>query len=174
MSQIAKLAEGTGKPDVETLTGNTGGPVGPDGAFDIRVVGSAGILVVGNPVTHTLTIYDDDLIFGTVTTIGAVTGDCISFPMGITPGTYIISGRLAAYDVTDVAGGGYFFTGAYRTTGIVGLEIDTQMGAEFEETAMAAADFDLLVVGNNIIIQVLGIAGKTIDWSGEFEYQFIG
>lgn len=45
-----------GGGDVETLTGNSGGPVGPDGAFNINVVGVGVITVVGNPGTNTLTI----------------------------------------------------------------------------------------------------------------------
>lgn len=40
---------------VETLTGNTGGPVGPTGN-NINVVGSGSISVAGNPGTSTLTI----------------------------------------------------------------------------------------------------------------------
>lgn len=42
---------------VETLTGNTGGPVGPDGSDNINVVGDGTtVTVVGNPGTNTLTI----------------------------------------------------------------------------------------------------------------------
>src|SRR6185436_14016907 len=40
----------------ETLTGNTGGPVGPDGANNINVVGDGTtITIAGNPGTFTLT-----------------------------------------------------------------------------------------------------------------------
>lgn len=42
-------------PDIETLTGNSGGAVGPDGAFNINLLGADGINVVGNPATNTLT-----------------------------------------------------------------------------------------------------------------------
>jgi hypothetical protein len=43
---------------VETLTGNSGGPVGPDGSFNIDVVGNnaTGIDVVGTPAMNLLTI----------------------------------------------------------------------------------------------------------------------
>jgi hypothetical protein len=42
---------------VQDLTGNTGGPVGPDGSQNINVVGDGtSITVAGNPSTHTLTI----------------------------------------------------------------------------------------------------------------------
>jgi hypothetical protein len=43
-----------------TLTGNTGGPVSPDGANNINVIGdlASGINVVGNPPMNTLTIFN--------------------------------------------------------------------------------------------------------------------
>jgi len=59
VSQSGVLSVVTGGgPVIETLTGNSGGPVGPDGAFNINVVGnnSSGINIVGNPGTNTLTV----------------------------------------------------------------------------------------------------------------------
>jgi len=41
---------------LETLTGNTGGAIGPDGSHNINVVASNTNIVVGNPATNTLTI----------------------------------------------------------------------------------------------------------------------
>jgi len=175
MSQIAMIASpGSIAGDVEFLTGDVGGPVGVDALLNINIVGGTGIDVVGNPATNTLTISDDDLVQGDVTTNNAAPTTCISFPMGATAGTYIVDGRLAAINTTDVAGGGYFFSGAFRTTGAAGVVISLDFGAEYEEAAMEPADFDLTVAGNNIILQVTGIALKQIKWSGEFEYQFVG
>ena len=175
MSQIAMLTQaGSASPDLETLTGDVGGAVGVDAAFNINILGGTGITVTGNPATNTLTIDDDDLIQGTVTTVGAVTSACITFPMGAAPGTYIIDGRIAAYNVTDVAGGGYFFSAAIRTSGAAGTAIAVEFGSDYEEASMVAADCDVTVAGNNILVNVLGIALKTINWSAEFEYQFVG
>ena len=47
---------GTGA--TETLTGNSGGAVGPDGADNINLLGSGDLTVAGNPGTNTLTISD--------------------------------------------------------------------------------------------------------------------
>jgi hypothetical protein len=56
MSQVTWLVQGSGGGSpIETLTGNSGGPVGPDGAFNINLLGSGDIDVVGNPGTNTLT-----------------------------------------------------------------------------------------------------------------------
>lgn len=50
---------GSGAPPVETVTGNTGGPVGPDPTtFNLNIVGdnATGLTVAGNAGTYTLTI----------------------------------------------------------------------------------------------------------------------
>lgn len=57
MSQAGSFIKGGGPAVVETLTGNTGGAVGPDGSNNINVVGDGTTATVaGNPGTHTLTI----------------------------------------------------------------------------------------------------------------------
>lgn len=60
MSQSGSINNGTGPGSgiVRTLTGDTGGPVGPDNPGNIDVIGAGGITVAGNPGTHTLTISD--------------------------------------------------------------------------------------------------------------------
>jgi hypothetical protein len=52
---------------VETLTGNSGGAVGPDAGHNINVVGTGSITVVGNPGTNTLTITPSGAIATTYT-----------------------------------------------------------------------------------------------------------
>lgn len=57
MSQAGIISTGSaGVGPVDTLTGNSGGAVPPDGANNINVVGAGGTTVTGNPGTHTLTI----------------------------------------------------------------------------------------------------------------------
>jgi hypothetical protein len=84
-------------PDIETITGDTGGPVGPDGAFNVNLVGVGGVSVDGNPGTNTLSI---------------------SSPAGSAPITkYVVaqdgSGDYttiqAALDAANLAGGGQIF-----------------------------------------------------------------
>ncbi len=65
MSQAGILNRGVFPPAsvVETLTGNSGGAVGPDGANNINVVGDTTTIdVVGNPGTNTLTISTTDAV----------------------------------------------------------------------------------------------------------------
>ena len=58
MSQAGRFsAGGGGAGDLNTLTGNAGGAVGPDGSNNINVVGDGvTVTVTGNPGTNTLTI----------------------------------------------------------------------------------------------------------------------
>jgi hypothetical protein len=58
MSQAGSFTPSTLPPGsvVEKLTGNTGGPVGPDSSDNINVVGDGTTIdIIGNPGTHTLT-----------------------------------------------------------------------------------------------------------------------
>jgi hypothetical protein len=55
---------GAAAPDIEFITGNTGGPVGPDSNQNINFTGTGHILVTGTPGTSSLVISDN----GTVTT----------------------------------------------------------------------------------------------------------
>ena len=56
MSQAGIALQSSGGTGfIETLTGNTGGAVGPDGADNINVVGSGSITIAGNAGTNTLT-----------------------------------------------------------------------------------------------------------------------
>lgn len=56
MSQSGKFIAGTGAGGIETITGTSGGAVGPDGAFNVNLLGSGGVTVVGDAPTNTLTI----------------------------------------------------------------------------------------------------------------------
>lgn len=58
MSQVSSLlkAGGGGSGTVVTLTGNSGGAVGPDGSGNINVLGAGDISIAGNAGTNTLTV----------------------------------------------------------------------------------------------------------------------
>ena len=64
--------------DVETLTGDSGGAVAPDGAANIDILGGPGIDVVGIPGSNKLTVSYNGGVEATGTTVGAVTTDLIT------------------------------------------------------------------------------------------------
>jgi len=54
IGQYINISSGGGI--IETITGNSGGPVGPDAGHNINIIGSGNINVAGNPGTNTETI----------------------------------------------------------------------------------------------------------------------
>lgn len=57
MSQAGIARDSTSAAaDIETITGNSGGAVGPDAGFNINLIGAGSVSVAGNPGTNTLTI----------------------------------------------------------------------------------------------------------------------
>jgi hypothetical protein len=83
LSQIGQIQTSISPSSiVETLTGNTGGPVGPT-AGNINVIGAGNITVTGNPGTSTETI----TITGTTNhavQVGNTSGGISSIPVGLT------------------------------------------------------------------------------------------
>jgi hypothetical protein len=135
---------------------------------------NSGIRTDGSSGSNTLTVQLTNRVKGDITTVNATPTTIITFALGATPGVYEINGSVAAFDVTDTAGASYGFISGIRTTGAAAIEIGTQFTTNFEESAMEPADIDVTVSGNNAIIQVTGIAGKTIDWDALFTYRFVG
>ena len=68
MSKAGSYWDGSSSPPVETITGNVGGAVGPDGAFNIDLIGDPGtngINVTGAPGSNSLTIAMSSPFVGT-------------------------------------------------------------------------------------------------------------
>jgi len=129
MSHISQIQRGNPGPGtaVNTLTGNSGGAVSPDGSYNINVVGSGGVSVVGNPGTHTLTISSSgsssftytlvntspyvvlttDVFLGVDSSGGAIT---IELPNAPATGRFYIikdiSGTAATHNITVTTVGG--------------------------------------------------------------------
>lgn len=134
-----------------------------------------GIEAIANPNgSNNMVIELTNRISGDVTTTDATPTTIITFALGATPGVYTFSGDITAFDSTDTAGGSYGVISGIRTTGAAAVEIGTQFNTNFEEPAMVTADIDVTTSGNNVIFQVIGIAGKTIDWDALFTYRFVG
>lgn len=143
-----------------------GGDTSDSDNFGIRTDGSSG--------SNTLTVQLTNRVRGNVTTTNATPTTIATLVLSATPGVYEINGSVAAFDVTDTAGASYSFTSGIRSTGALAIEIGTQFSTNFEELAMETADINVTVSGNSILIQVIGIAAKTIDWDCLFTYRFIG
>lgn len=65
IGNLDRVGSGSGADAVETLTGNSGGAVSPDGSFNINILGSGNYTVTGSPGTNTLTLSDNGTLADT-------------------------------------------------------------------------------------------------------------
>ena len=86
--------------DIESLTGNTGGPVFGDSNFNINTVGIGAYTVAGNPATHTLTWSDNGTIaYSYVENVGtAVPALNVLNVLGVSPIKTVGSGNTISIE----------------------------------------------------------------------------
>lgn len=170
---------GGGSGSLNTLSDTLGNVVLPVGA-NIQLASLTSNLVIAKNGNGLINFsVSNSVIGGTVTTVGAVTADAITFAMGSTPGTYQVTCRVAAF--CSVANGGplgagYELIGTIRTDGAAGTVIQTIDKTVNEEGALAAStgsDANIIASGNNMIVRVLGTATKTINWRAELTFTFV-
>ena len=137
----------------------------------LNVLGTNGVTTTaaGNTVTTSLRYRFE----GTTTTVGAVTSTAVTLPLGATPGTYTLDVAIAGFDAVNNLSIGYTLVGAVRTTGAAAVLIAGQALDEFEEVALAAADAVIFSGANDALINVLGVAGHTINWKVAGTYTFV-
>lgn len=133
--------------------------------------GTQGITTTGAGNTITIKTFD---LYGTTTTIGAVTGDVITFPLGATAGTYAFDVTVSAFDSATPSGAGYGIVAAVRTLGAgAAILMPNQAIDELEEVALIPANAEVTVDAlNNAIVRVTGVAGLTIKWKASAKYVF--
>lgn len=142
-----------------------GGTVSEDNPNGIQTDGSSG--------SNTVTVQLTNRVQGTVTTANATPTTLATFALGAVPGVYNFDIQIVGYDLTDLAGAGYFISGSVRTTGAAAVLVGTPDKITNEEAATTTCDANLVVSGNNAIIQVTGVAGSTINWNGLGQYIFV-
>jgi hypothetical protein len=171
LSQIYKsLAAGPVPPTVPTsFVTDINSPAVP-AANILNVPGGSvttnnnnGIQTDGSSGSNTLTVELTNRITGSVTTTDASLVTLASFALGAVPAVYTLSIEIACFNVTSVDGDGYFIQGSVRTTGAAAVLCG--MPDKFiSEEVIDTADANLIVSGNNAVIQVNGIVGITHDW----------
>ncbi len=122
-----------------------------------------GIQTDGSSGSNTLTVELTNRITGSVTTSNATPTTIASFSLGATPGVFTFDIQIACFNATDVNGDGYFISGSARTDGATATLCGTPDKIVNEEVA-DTADANMVVSGNNVIVQATGIAGKTHRW----------
>lgn len=129
-----------------------------------RTIGSTGqvLTVVGGVPTWS----DTSNFQGTGTTVGAVTANILSIPLGAVAGTFQFEARVKGYNPATPAGCGYNIYGTFTTDGATATLVGNQ-DVFNEDPALVAADAYFIASGNNAVLQVLGVTALTINWSGE-------
>jgi hypothetical protein len=136
--------------------------------------GTQGIATSAAGNTITITVAEKS-VTGTVETIGAVTLPIITFPLGAIPGVYTFDALVSGFadaGPNSPLGAGFTIVGAVRTTGAAGVLIPTQVPDHFEEGDMMASSALFAVSGNNLLLNVTGVAAYTIDWTASMTFNF--
>jgi hypothetical protein len=189
LSQVYKsLTSGPVPPAVPTSFTTQDGSAVPAAnilivdAFDSREDNTNGITTkggvdAGDPpgtgLSNELSIYITNRLQGSVTTVGATSGDIITFVPTVV-GTYSLEYRAAAYNTTSVLGAGYSMFGAIRFDGVNSNICDTFDEIVNEEGTMSNVDIAVVVSGSSVILRSTGYLGQTINWSAVGLYTFIG
>lgn len=186
MSQVYKsLVSGPVPPAVATSYVTQNGTAVPAAnilivnAFDSTEDNSNGLITKGG-VVGTGTANEVDIVItnrltnsGTITTVGLVTTPIITFTPTVI-GTYAIELRVAAYNTTSLLGAGYSVFGSARFDGINSNLCGTADRIVNEEGAMSSANVTFTVSGADIILNAVGYALQTINWSAVGLYTFVG
>lgn len=159
---------------LSTLSDTANTPVSPDGSSNIQLASTnSNLTIVSDVAGHKLNFSIANSVFGTTTTVGAVTGDVITLALGAVPGVYQFNTRVAAFDSTTPLGAGYEIVYTVRTTGAAAIIVGTPEKVIAEEGALSAGQVTIVASANNMIVRVLGTAGKTINWKAELTYTFV-
>ena len=168
-----KIGEASGT--VESLTGNSGGSVGPT-IGNINVVGdeSTGITVVGTPGSSTLTIsatggtdtYEVQTSDATPTTLFSHT---LTDDSAVTIEGQIITAK-ADYSSSGV---GSFNGGARKPGAGASVLVGTPVISFSEDSGTGNPDIDIIVSGNDLILQVTGEVAITYNWEAFVRIQIL-
>ena len=127
--------------------------------------------VVGTGVQNEVDVVLSNRQTATVTTADATLTTILTFPLGATAGTYYVVGNVQAFNASTPSGGGFSFSGGYLTDGATATELGTEYHDDFKSVALTTADIFLNVSGNNVLVQVMGVAGLSINWNSVLEYR---
>jgi len=129
--------------------------------------------VVGTGTANEVDVVITNRLQGTVTTANATPTPIITFTPTVT-GTYAIEVRIAAYNTTSTLGAGYSLFGSIRWDGANSNLCGTVDKIVNEEGAMSSANVTMTVSGANTLINAVGYATESINWSAVGLYTFVG
>lgn len=132
-----------------------------------------GIQTDGSSGGNTLTVQLTNRQTGTVTTANATLTTIQTFALGATPSSFYIYGNVQAFESATPSAGAFSFSGGYRTDGATAVELGTEFHDDFKSAALTTADIFLNVSANNVLLQVMGVAGLVVNWNSVLEYRSV-
>lgn len=179
MSQIYRsTSAGPSPPDVPTTFQTDDGPATPAANiinfltddtienFDNGITNTGS----GNTVTHYLT----NRTTRTVQTVGDTPTEIFRESFGASPSIGLVWGTILAFNITVPPGTGatFQYAGAFRVvSGASVVELGNDFFNEFSDAGMETCDVNVTVDGNDLVIEVTGVGGQTIEWSLLLEYR---
>ena len=175
MSQVIKnLAEGPVPPDVATTYVTNNGTAVP-AANILNVLGVNGAITSGSGNTITVTVQNGQI--DQAQTIDNTTATLVTIPLGAVPRTYTFDVRIAALSISGTSsglGGGFQIFTSVRTDGVSGTVIDiSDIVSRVDQPQLNQIFVSVGISGNNMIVQVTGQAGNTINWGSFTVYVYI-
>ncbi len=119
--------------------------------------------VVGTGTSNEVDVVLTNRITGSLTTTDATPTAIATFSLGAIASVYTFDIEISSFNMTDVNGDGYSIFGTARTDGASAILCGTPDKIVNEEVA-DSSDANMIVSGNNVVIQAVGIAGKTHHW----------
>lgn len=104
----------------------------------------------------------DTGLTGTATSTNASVENIITVPLGPVEACYRFSFEISGRDTTTNNCVGYTVKGSAKTDGSIATIVGDPYIDSDEDTALIDADIDLIVSGNNAILQVTGVTSQTI------------
>ncbi len=129
--------------------------------------------VVGTGIVNEVDVVISNRLQGTAATSGAATSAIVTFTPTVI-GTYAIEFRVAAYNTTSSLGAGYSVFGTARFDGVNSNLCGTPDKIVNEEGLMSDANVTMTVSGSSILINGIGYALQSINWSAVGLYTFVG
>jgi len=122
-----------------------------------------GIATQANPDGgNNLLVLLTNRVRGAQSSVNGATIDLITVPLGATPACYRFQVEIVGRDTTSGEGVGYTVFGTVKTDGVTGTIVETPYADVDEDPALIDSLVSLIASGNDGILRITGIVGKTI------------
>lgn len=127
-----------------------------------------GLRVIGSGSTATVQL--TNRFYGTAITVGAASGNIISFDLGGSSMGYRFFFDVIARNTATNDTSAYTVTATFKTDGATATVINIPFVDADEAATLTGADVTMAASGNNALLQVTGVAALTINWAAVGRY----